>query len=389
MVLSFSIYEKYFEFSPDAIIVTDQDGRIRQVNPQCESLFGYRSLELLDKKIEILIPPRFRPEHPAHRHDFHTSPRIRPMGAGLELYALRKDGSEFPVDILLSPVEIDEGRLVLTVVRDISDRKRAEEALRRTEERFRLLVDGARDYAIFMLGPDGNVLTWNTGAQRLKGYSAEEIVGRHFSAFYPQEDIERGKPAHELAVALAEGRYEEEGWRIRRDGSRFWANVIITTLLKPDGSLIGFSKVTRDLTNRRRAEESLLIELSNAVISSLDIRQMLTAIAASIQHLVPHDYATIALYDKNSDQLLAQELTGGQSSQIALSLETSPAAWAFKHREPLFMKRLDATRFSKESLAHQNKAGVKSGCWLPLNSHGEMIGILFIGSRRQAATLRY
>ena len=385
MVSNSSVYEKYFEFSPDAIIVTDQDGQIHQVNPQCESLFGYSSKELLGSKIEILIPPRFRPQHPGHRYNFHAGPRIRTMGAGLELYALRKDGSEFPVDILLSPVEIEEGRLVLTVVRDISDRKRAEEALRQTEERFRLLVDGARDYAIFMLDPDGNVLTWNPGAQRLKGYTAEEIVGRHFSVFYPQEDIDRGKPAHELAVAIAEDRYEEEGWRIRNDGSRFWANVIIRALHKPDGSLVGFSKVTRDLTNRRRAEESLLVELSNAVLSSLDVRQMLAAIAASIQHLVPHDYATIALYDKTTDQLLAQELMGGQPAQIALSLDTSAAGWSFKHREPLFMKRLDTTRFSRESLAHQIRAGIKSGCWLPLNSHGEVIGTLFIGSRSEAA----
>lgn len=385
MVSSSSIYEKYFEFSPDAIVVTDHDGRIRQVNSQCENLFGYTSTELLGQKIEILIPPRFRPQHPAHRHDFHISPRIRPMGAGLELYALRKDGSEFPVDILLSPVEAEEGPVVLTVVRDICERKRAEDALRRSEERFRLLVDGARDYAIFMLDRDGKVLTWNPGAQRLKGYSAEEIVGRHFSVFYSQEDIERGKPAHELEVAIAEGRYEEEGWRIRSDGSRFWANVIITALHKPDGSFIGFSKVTRDLTNRRRAEESLLIELSNAVISSLDVRQMLTAIATSIQHLVPHDYATIALFDKATDQLLAHELTGDQPSPIALSLESSPAGWTFKNREPLFMKRLDTARFSREGMAHQLRAGVKSGCWLPLNSHGEIIGTLFIGSRREAS----
>jgi len=380
-----TIYERYFEFSPDAIIVTDQDGQIRQVNPQCENLFGYSSTELLGNKIEILIPPRFRPQHPGHRADFHTAPRIRPMGAGLELYGLRKNGSEFPVDILLSPVEIEEGRLVLTVVRDISDRKRAEEALHQTEERFRLLVDGARDHAIFMLDQDGNVLTWNPGAQRLKGYRAEEIIGRHFSIFYPQEDIERGKPAHELRVAVSEGQYEEEGWRIRNDGSRFWANVIITALRKPGIGLIGFSKVTRDLTNRRRAEESLLVELSNTLLSSLDMRKMLTVIAASIQNLIPHDYATIALYDKAADMLRVQELKAGQPAEIMLSLETSPAGWTFKNREPLFMKRLDTTQFSKESLAHQIRAGVKSGCWLPLNSHGEVIGTLFIGSRRESA----
>jgi len=382
---SWSIYQKYFEFSPDAIIVTDRDGYITQVNPQCESLFGYRSAELLGKKIEELIPSRFRRQHPGHRHDFDASPRLRPMGAGMELCALRKDSSEFPVDILLSPIETEKGRLVLSVIRDITDRKRAEEALSLSKERFRLLVDGARDYAIFMLDPQGKVLTWNSGAQRLKGYTEDEIVGQHFSLFYPHEDIERGKPVRELKIATTEGRYEEESWRIRSDGSRFWANVIITALRKPDGSLLGFAKVTRDLTNRRRAEESLLIELSNSVLANLDVRQMLRAISASIQHLVPHDYATVALYDQASNRLRVQELNDGQSAEINLSLEDSPAGWSYKNRQPLFMQKLDTKRFSKESLGHQIRAGVKSGCWLPLNSHGEVIGTLFIGSRREAS----
>ena len=124
MVWRPSIYEKYFEYSPDAIIVTDHNGCIHQVNPQCEQLFGYASTELLGNKIEILIPARFRQQHPAHRYEFNASPRMRSMGAGLDLYALRKDGSELPVNIMLSPVEAKGGRLILAVVRDISERKR-------------------------------------------------------------------------------------------------------------------------------------------------------------------------------------------------------------------------------------------------------------------------
>jgi PAS domain S-box-containing protein len=119
----------------------------------------------------------------------------------------------------------------------------------------RLLVESVRDYAIFALDPAGNILSWNEGAQRLKGYRAEEIIGRHFSTFYPVEDIVAGKPAWELEVANHDGRYEEEGWRIRKDGSRFWANVVITALRDDAGELVGFAKVTRDLTERRAAEE--------------------------------------------------------------------------------------------------------------------------------------
>ena len=135
------------------------------------------------------------------------------------------------------------------------ERLNVERALRESEERFRLLVESVQDYAIFMLAPDGRVATWNAGAERIKGYTADEIVGQHFSRFYPQDRIAEGFPAFELAEAARVGRFEDEGWRIRKDGSRFWANVIITALRGEDGTLLGFAKVTRDLTARRAAEE--------------------------------------------------------------------------------------------------------------------------------------
>jgi PAS domain S-box-containing protein len=126
-----------------------------------------------------------------------------------------------------------------------------------TEERFRLLVESVKDYAIFILDVNGNVTTWNAGAERIKGYTAEEIVGKHFSTFYPREDVAAGKCERELEVAAREGRFEDEGWRVRKDGSRFWANVVITPLRSQAGDLIGFAKVARDLTERRQAEENL------------------------------------------------------------------------------------------------------------------------------------
>src|SRR5258706_4579380 len=129
------------------------------------------------------------------------------------------------------------------------------ENLRRSDERFRLLVESVRDYAIFMLDPDGVVLTWNTGAERFKGYRADEIIGQHFSRFYPPEMLERGLPARELEVAQATGVFEDEGWRVRKDGSLFWANVVITAMRNVQGELLGFAKITRDLTQRRAHEE--------------------------------------------------------------------------------------------------------------------------------------
>ena len=120
---------------------------------------------------------------------------------------------------------------------------------------FRLLVESVRDYAIFLLDPQGHIRSWNAGAQRIKGYAASEIIGKHFSIFYPASEIQGGKPDYELRVAIEEGRYEEEGWRIRKDGTRFWASVVITALRGADDTLVGFAKVTRDLTERKQAEE--------------------------------------------------------------------------------------------------------------------------------------
>ncbi len=140
---------------------------------------------------------------------------------------------------------------------EIESTTRGAEHLRQSEERFRLLVESVRDYAIFMLDPSGHVLTWNAGAERFKGYRADEIVGSHFSRFYPPEALARGLPAHELEVAARVGSFEDEGWRVRKDGSLFWANVVITAMRDTDGTLIGYSKVTRDLTQRRNHEEQL------------------------------------------------------------------------------------------------------------------------------------
>jgi PAS domain S-box-containing protein len=136
-------------------------------------------------------------------------------------------------------------------------RRKAEEALRASESRLRLLVEGVVDYAIIMLDRNGNVMSWNPGAERLKGYRAEEVVGRHFSIFYPPEAIECEWPARELQIAASEGRVEDENWRIRKDGSRFWANVVLSAIYDGEGKLQGYSKVTRDLTERRKVEESI------------------------------------------------------------------------------------------------------------------------------------
>ena len=165
----------------------------------------------------------------------------------------------------------------------MTERKRAEEALRLSQERFRLLVEEVKDYAIFMLDPTGKILSWNEGARKIKGYTADEIIGQHFSIFYTSEDIDRGKPNEELTFAAAEGRWEEEGWRLRKDGSRFWADVVITALHDKDGNLLGFTKVTRDMTEGKRAREAFLLE----VTSALGVKSRHPPVAVRHCHLCP------------------------------------------------------------------------------------------------------
>jgi len=254
-----------------SIIATDEKGVIQLFNIGAESMLGYAAVEVVNKitPADIHDPQEVIERAQALSRELATT--IAPGFEALafkasrgiedkyELTYIRKDGSRFPAIVSVTALRDAEGGIIgyLLIGTDNSARKQVEEKLRWTEEGFRLMVESVTDCAIVMLDSEGRVVSWNTGAQRIKGYSAEEIVGQHFSRFYPPEDIARGAPRHDLDAAAAQGRFEVEGWRVRKDGSLFWANVVFTAIRDPAGNARGFAKLTRDLTERRQVEETL------------------------------------------------------------------------------------------------------------------------------------
>ena len=236
-----------------AVFLLDANGHVASWNAGAARLKGYRADEIIGKHFSV-----FYPEEAVARHwpdeELETAARVGRFED--EGWRVRKDGSRFWANVAITALYEESGRIVgfLKITRDLSERMRAEETLRQSEEKFRLLVEGVQDYAIFMLDPGGRIASWNVGAERIDGYGADEIIGKHFSIFYPPEAIAEGKPERMLREARGTGRAEDEGWRLRKSGERFWANVVITALHAPDGSFRGYAKVTRDLTERRRVQ---------------------------------------------------------------------------------------------------------------------------------------
>ena len=291
-------FGRLFERIRDAVIVADaKTQHIVLWNAEAEKMFGYSASEALKLRVEELVPEPLKDAHRVGitRYAKTGHGRYIDSDTPLDLPAVRKNGHEIRLELSLSPIrpvhDADDGeaQFVLAIIRDATERKRAEEAvrqlnkdlenrveertsqleatiaeleshqqeLRHSEEIFRLLVEGVKDYAIFMLGPDGRIVSWNEGAERIQGYDVSEVVGEHFSIFYIEEDVDRGLPGEELRVAAIEGRFEEEGRRVRKDGTLFQADVVIMALRDEVGDLRGFSQVTRDITARKEAEEAL------------------------------------------------------------------------------------------------------------------------------------
>ena len=294
-----------------AMFVLDPAGRILTWNLGAQRIKGYAAEEIVGR----------------HFSAFYTAEAVARGWPAEELrlatregrfedegWRVRKDGSRFWANVVITALRDEGGKLLgfSKITRDLSERKLEQEALRQAEERFRLLVDGVLDYAIFMLDPDGMVTSWNAGAQRIKGYARDEIVGKHFSCFYPDEDIEAGRPWEALATARHEGRAEDEGWRLKKGGERFWARAVVTPLHDASGHLRGYAKVTQDLTDRRQMQSLQdAAQQVNEFIATLahELRNPLAPIRTAVEVMAkvpasdPAQQAMRETIDRQSGQL--------------------------------------------------------------------------------------
>jgi PAS domain S-box-containing protein len=239
-----------------AILMLDPAGHVASWNPGAEAIKGYAAHEIIGSHFSRFYPPEALARG---LPDYELTEAARIGRFEDEGWRLRKDGSRFWANVIITALRDANGRLIgyAKVTRDLTERRRQEEELRHKEERFRSLVEGVKGYAIFMLDIRGIVTTWNAGAEKIHGFAASEILGSHFSRFYPPEALKEGAPEHELQSATMEGRFEDEGWLVRKDGARFWANVVLTAIRDTSGALTGFSKITCDLSERRVHEQKL------------------------------------------------------------------------------------------------------------------------------------
>lgn len=326
-----------------AIYLLDESGYVRSWNAGAVRFKGYKAEEIIGQHFSIFYTDEDRASGLPERA-LQTAAREGKFES--EGWRVRKDGTRFWTSVLIDPVYSEAGDLVgfAKVTRDITHKREAEQALYQSEQKFRLLVQGVKDYAIYMLDPEGTVTNWNSGAAAIKGYTASEIVGQHFSRFYTKEDRAAGEPARALETALRHGKYEREAWRVRKDGTRFWASVLIDPIRDDSGKLIGFAKVTRDATERKKAQEE--IDRTKEALSQAQKMEAIGRLTGG----VAHDFNNLLTVIRGSAEILRNpDLPGERRARyVEAIVETADRAalltgqlLAFARRQPLRPERFD------------------------------------------------
>lgn len=345
------------EAIPDAMVVVNQEGIVVQINSQTESLFGYARGELIGQKVEMLVPERQRQQHHHHREGFRDRPKIRRMGAGLDLYGRRRDGSEFPVEISLSPVAASNGMLVLSAIRDISDRKQIEEQLRRAHEeldrrknrqiwdyqnRLALIVDSSQD-AIIGKNLDGIITHWNKGAERIYGYTAEEMIGKSISTLTPKD---RPDEIPAILEKIRQGGSVEyfESVRVTKDGRHLNVSISVAPICDAEGKVVGASAIARNITAQKRAEDQLQQAQKMEAVGRLaggvahDFNNILGIITACSE-LLRHHVDASAGASQYVDNIRKASERGASLTRQLLS---------FSRRQPIQPRVLDVNERLKE-----------------------------------------
>ena len=329
-----SLFAQLFEASPNGELVVAEDGVLRWANPAAHRILGWPPGTLVDHPLGEILPERFRATQGRPVMANPSAPSTRSMGQiPDEIIAHRRDGTEIPVEITLSAVRAGPEQLFHVVIRDLSAWHEARQRLRASEETFRFLVDGVRDCAIFFIDVEGRVMTWNAAAERIKGYSADEIIGQSFVRFYLPQDVIAGLPSRLLRRATEQGVATEEGVRVRKGGSLFWAYVVLSALHDESGRLRGFAEVTRDISDQRHAEQSMAIlaDTSRLLAESLDSEQVLF----TITHMAVPAFADgVAIHLRDPEGELYLGLYHAAKSELLVAIQDLKRKGAYRVAEP-------------------------------------------------------
>ena len=382
-----ALFEQFFESSPDGVLVVDSQGLITRVNRQTEEMFGYSRTELQGQAIEVLVPDRFRKLHEKDRNHYQTEPHMRTMGAGMELFAKRKDGSEFPVEIMLSPIKSAEGNMVLSVVRNITRRRKAEDALRRSEEQLQSILDNSTAI-IFVKDLEGRYIRVNKRFENLYGIEGNLALGKTDFDLFPKAQAETLR-TNDQKVLEAEVPLEFEETKSHGGIDRTYISIKFL-LHDPSGRPYAVAGISTDITERKKAEEALLLEISTVLLSNLDVRELFTAISATLHRIMPHEYASLALNGPESKdlRLLSLEPPATESSlgkEMLSPAQEALAGRVMNSRQPLILNDLEENTPKHRAIEHLLAEGVNSACLLPLVTQDRVLGTLNLVSRRKAA----